>query len=175
MTDLLLKFWRSGIATAAVEFAFIVPVMLLMVAGITEYGRYYVVSDAANRLATQYASAWADCSDVPTGTCALELNTFGSSNVIQNIVPPLAASKTTLSMFQVIMVGTTPTVVSSYPAASTLSSAQSTAASAILTSGESGVVVTVTYAHSLDYFPGIMSAFLGSALNISNTVVQLKS
>ena len=72
----LLSFLKAEGATSAIEFAFVAPVMLLMAAGITEIGRYYAVYDAANRLADQYASAWADCSDVPTGTCATELSTF---------------------------------------------------------------------------------------------------
>ena len=77
-----LNFLKAKGATSAIEFAFVAPVMLLMMAGITEIGRYYSVYDAANRLADQYASAWADCSDVPAGTCATELSTFSSANTI---------------------------------------------------------------------------------------------
>ena len=91
-----------------------------------------------------------------------------------NIVPELTPAQTSLSMFQIIMVGTTPTVVSSYPAAAALSASQSAAAASAFTSGQSGVVVTVSYNHSLVYFPSTMASILGSVLNISYTVVQLK-
>ena len=175
MGNWLREFLRSKHATAAIEFAIIAPVMVIMAAGISEFGRYFVVYDAANRLATQYASAWADCSDVPTGTCATELSTFASANVIANIAPQLTASKTALSMFQVTMSGSTPTVVSSYPSGGSLSGAQTTAATSTFTSGQSGVVVTVSYNHTLDYFPSVMTPFLGSLLSFSFTVAQLKN
>ena len=170
----LLNFLKAEGATSAIEFAFVAPVMLLMAAGITEIGRYYSVYDASNLLADQYASAWADCTDVPTGTCATELSTFSSASTIANIVPELTPSQTTLSMFQITMVGTTPTVVSSYPSGAALSGSQSAAAASAFTSGQSGVVVTVSYNHSLVYFPAAMASILGSVLNISYTVVQLK-
>ena len=175
MRDLPLRLWRSKSAVAAVEFAIIVPVLILFAAGITEFGRYFSVSDAANRLATQYAGAWSDCSDVPAGTCANELSTFASSNVIANFVPELVPSQTTISMFQITMSGTTPTIVSSYPAGSTLSAAQTAAASSTFTNGQSGVIVTVTYNHTLLYFPTQMSSSMNGLLNISCTVAQLKS
>jgi len=169
------NFGRSQSATAAIEFALIVPVLILLAAGITEFGRYFSVCDAANRLATQYAGAWSDCSDVPAGTCATELNTFGSPSLIGNFAPQLIASKTTIAMFQIIMAGSTPTVVSSYPAGAALSAGQTTAATSTFTNGQSGVIVTVTYNHTLAYFPNAMSASLSPYLIISYTVAQLKS
>jgi Flp pilus assembly protein TadG len=170
-----LNFLKAKGGTAGIEFAFVAPVMLLMAAGITEVGRYYSVYDATNRLADQYASAWADCTDVPAGTCATELATFTSASTIANIVPALVPAQTSISMFQILMVGTTPTVVSSYPTGASLSGSQITAATAAFTSGQSGVIVTVSYNHTLAYFPASMNPILGSALNFSYTVVQLKS
>ena len=169
------RFASSTRATAAVEFAILVPVLLLFAGGITEFGRYFAVTDAANRLATQYAEAWADCSDVPAGSCTTELGTFSSANVIANVAPQLTASRTTLTMFQVSMTGTTPTVVSSYPSGGSLTAAQTTAARNSFSSGQTGVIVTVGYTHSLAYFSTLMSPYLGSLLNISYTVTQLKS
>jgi hypothetical protein len=78
-------------------------------------------------------------------------------------------------MFQVTMTGTTPTIVSSYPSAGTLSTAQLAAATSTFTSGQSGVIVTVSYTHTLAYFPNQMSTALSSLLSISYTVAQLKS
>jgi hypothetical protein len=37
-----------------------------------------------------------------------------------------------------------------------------------------GVVVTATYSHSLQFFPTLMTPYLGSLLSPSYTVVQLK-
>jgi Flp pilus assembly protein TadG len=175
MRDRLRSFWRSHTAVAAVEFAFIVPVLILLAAGITEYGRYFAVSDAANRLATQYAGAWSDCSDVPTGTCAGELSTLASNYTIANFAPQLIASQVSISMFQITMTGTTPTIVSSYPSGGSLNAAQTAVATSTFTSGQSGVIVTVNYTHTLAYFPTQMSSAMNSLLNISYTVAQLKS
>ncbi len=175
MTSLFRHFWRSKSAAAAVEFAFIVPVMILLAAGITEYGVYFSVADAANRLATQYATAWSDCSDEPAGTCATELSTFASGNTIGNFAPQLTANQTTLSMFQVSMSGGVPTVVYSYPASASLTAAQTAVATSTFVNGQSGVIVTVSYQHSLVFFPNSMTQFLGPLLNISYTVAQLKS
>lgn len=174
MNASLKTYFISTRATAAVEFAIIVPVLILLAAGITEYGRFFSVSDAANRLATQYAAAWSDCSDIPAGTCATELNTYVSPSTIGNFAPQLNASQTTISMFQVQMAGGAPTVVISYPANAALSADQITAAASALSDGQSGVIVTVTYAHTLAFFPTQMSSWMNSLLNISYTVVQLK-
>jgi Flp pilus assembly protein TadG len=175
MGNRLRSFFRSRHATAAVEFALIVPVFILMAAGITEFGRYFCVSDAANRLATQYANVWSDCSDVPAGTCNTELSTLTASATIQNFAPQLVASQASISMFQITMSGSAPTVVYSYPSGGSLSAAQTTAATSTFTNGQSGVIVTVGYTHTLAFFPELMSPFLGSLLNISYTVAQLKS
>jgi Flp pilus assembly protein TadG len=163
---------RSG--SAAIEFAFIAPVLLTMIAGVVELGRLYQVYNGANRLATQYAIVYADCSDNPVGTCATEVALLGSSNAISNIEPQLQNSLLSLSIFQVSMSGTTPTVVYSYPSGASLTSSQVTAAQGLLTSGQSGVVVTATYSHTLQFFQTLMSPYLGSVLTPSYTAVQLK-
>ena len=174
MRAFLLKFLGSTQATAAVEFAIIIPVLIMVAAGITEFGRYFCVSDAANRLATQYAGVWSDCSDVPAGTCNTELSTLASSATIQNFAPQLIAGQTSISLFEITMNGGTPTVVYSYPSGTGLSPSQ-TAAAAAFTNGQSAVIVTVGYSHTLAFFPTQMSQFLSSLLNISYTVSQLKS
>jgi Flp pilus assembly protein TadG len=168
-------FLESENGIAAVEFAVIAPMMLLMLAGIFEFGRIYQVYSACNRLATQYTIAWADCSDSPAGTCSTELSAFTSANAIANIAPQLNPSKLTLSMFQVQMSGSTPSVVYSAPSGATLSAAQTSAVQAALSNGASGVVVTATYSHSLAVFSTLMKPFLNSYLTPSYTVVQLKS
>jgi Flp pilus assembly protein TadG len=169
------SFWRAQDATAAVEFALIVPVLIVMAAGITEIGRYFCVSDAANRLATQYAEAWADCTDVPAGTCQTEATTLCAAPTIQNFAPQLVAANISITMVQVSMSGGSATLVYSCPAGASLSAAQSTTATSTFSNGQSGVIVTVNYTHSLVFFPTQMTQWLSPLLAISYTVAQIKS
>lgn len=174
MTRRFRGFARAKSGTAAIEFAFIVPIMLMMFAGVVEIGRAFQVYNAVNRLATQYAITWSDCSDLPVGTCNTELTAFGSSNMIANLIPQLLSTELTLNMFQVNMSGTTPTVTYAYPVGATMTGDQITAARGILTDKQAGVVVTASYRHSLQFFPGLMTPYLGSVLSPTYTAVQLK-
>jgi Flp pilus assembly protein TadG len=175
MLGRLRKFSASKRAAAAVEFALIVPVVVFLFGAIVEYGRIFRVYAATNRLATQFAIAWADCSDSPAGTCKTELNAYSASYTIANIAPQLTPASLTLTMFQIQMSGTTPTIVYSYPAAATLTAAQTTLAQANFASGQTGVIVYASYAHSLDFFNTLLTPLLGSYLTPSYTVAQLKS
>jgi Flp pilus assembly protein TadG len=174
MRALVKKFWLASSATAAIEFAFIVPLMLVLFAGVIEVGRAYQVYNATNRLATQYAIAWADCSDSPVGTCNSELGYFNSASSIANIAPQLHANLLSLTMFQVTMSGSTPNVIYASPSGATPSASQNSAAAAVLTNGQSGIIVTATYNHTLAFFQTLMSPALSSYLTASFTAVQLK-
>ena len=173
--DMVRGLLRSKRGNAAIEFALVVPVLLALGAGIVEFGLIFKIYNGANRLATQYAIAWSDCADTPIGTCLTELNSYSSSNTVSNLVPQLVPANVTLQMFQVAMVGTTPVVTYSYPLIATLNSAQVSAAQAAFSSGQKGVIVTASYQHSLSFFSTLMTPFLGSRLNPSYTVTQLKS
>jgi len=162
-------------ATAATEFALIAPVLLLFIGGVVEFGRIFEAYSVTNRLATQYAIAYADCSDYPAGTCSTEISNYTAANAIANFAPQLVASQLTLQMFQLSMSGTTPTIVYAYPTGATLSAAQTAAAQAAFSNGQSGVLVTATYTHSLIFFSAIMSTYLGRYLTPTYTVTQLKS
>jgi hypothetical protein len=148
--------------------------MVTMFAGVVEIGRIFQVYTATNRLATQYAIVYADCSDLPIGTCSTELSNLSASNAVANIVPQLQSNLLSLSIFQVSMSGSTPTVVYAAPSGATLTAAQVSAAQGILSSGQSGVVVTATYNHTLQFFQSIMNTYLANILTISFTAVQLK-
>lgn len=174
MPPRLRHFRRSQAGTAAIEFAFIAPILLLMFAAIVEFGGVFQAYNSVNRLATQYAITWSDCSDLPIGTCNTELTAFGSGNLATNIVPRLDAGALTLRMFQVNMSGSTPKITYAYPAGSTLSSNETTAAQGVLTDGQAGVIVTASYDITLQYFPGLMSSYLSSVLKASFTSTQLK-
>jgi Flp pilus assembly protein TadG len=162
-------------ATAGTEFALIAPILLLFAGGIVEFGRVFVVYEAVNQLATQYAIAWADCSDTPAGTCSTELSTYTAANAITNIAPQLQSANLSLKMFQILMSGTTPTIVYSYPGGASLTTAQIAVAQSTFSNGQSGVIVSATYTHSLAFFPTLMTPFLGAHLTPAYTIAQLKS
>lgn len=170
----ILRFLDDRAGTAAVEFAFIVPVMLVLLAGIVEIGRAYQVYNATNRLASQYAITWADCSDIPAGTCNSELSYFNSMSSFANIAPQLLANQLSITMFQINMVASQPTVIYASPPGATMTAAQISAAQAVIAAGQTGVVVTATYKHTLQFFQVLMNAALGNYLGASFTVVQLK-
>jgi Flp pilus assembly protein TadG len=159
---------------AAVEFAFIGPVMILMAGGVYECGGIFQSLTAANRLASQYAIAWADCSDSPVGSCNTELGLYDSASAIQNLAPQLTGA-VTLQMYQVAKSGTTLTVTYAYPSSAGLNTAQTAAANAVLASGQSGVVVTVNYTYTLSIFSGVLSGMLPASIPMSYTVAQLKA
>ena len=156
------------------EFALIAPLLLLLAGAIVEFGMVFKAYNATDRLAAQYAISWADCSDLPAGTCQTELATYTAAATISNVAPQLIAANVTLQMFQVRMAGSTPVVIYAYPSGGTLSSQQVTAAQGILQAGQLGVVVTATYQHSLNLFSALMTSYLSSKLRPSYTVVQLK-
>lgn len=170
----LLRFVRCRSATAAIEFAIIVPILLLMIAGVVEVGRLFQVYNATNRVAAQIAIVYADCSDNPVGTCGTEANSYMTSQFISNIVPQLTVSSLSFKVFQVKMSGTTPTIEYAAPTGATLTASQTSAAQATLTNGQVGVIVTATYTHTLQFFSALMSPYFATALTPSFTVVQLK-
>ena len=173
--DLLRSFSRSKRGTAAIEFAIVVPVMVAMAGGGFELGRAFQAYNAANRLATQYAFTWSDCSDSPTGTCLTELGTYTPSAALANIAPQLITANISLRMFQVTVSGSTVNVVYAYPNGATPTPAEQTAATSTLTNGQSGVVVTVSYVHQLLVFTTLMNPIIGSSFTMAFTVVQVKA
>jgi Flp pilus assembly protein TadG len=176
---------------AAAELAVILPVMMLLVAGIIEFGRLYQVYEATNRLATQYALSWANCSENTTnvnGVCSAELPDYTNSTAIGNIVPELNVGSLTLTMAEFTVKAGVATVLYSGGYASGSSSANpaqladatTRAASAFTVyagpaASQYVVVVEAKYQHSLAFFNTLMSPFLGNVLTPSYVVVQLKS
>jgi Flp pilus assembly protein TadG len=168
------RWLRSTDGTAAIEFALVAPLLLLLAGATSEFGGILKVYNATDRLAAQYAISWADCSDLPAGTCQNELAAYTAAATIANVAPQLVPANLTLQMFQLQMAGSTPTVVYAFPSGATLSAAQTTAAQGALQAGQTGVLVTATYQHSLNLFSVLMTPYLSAKLRPSYTVVQLK-
>ena len=161
-------------ANAAIEFALVLPVMLMFMAGIVEIGRAFQVYSSVDRLATRYAVAWADCSDTPTGTCQTEMASYTSSYAMKNMVPQLT-NTITLRMLEVSIASGVATVIYATPAGATLTTAELATAQTAIANGQTGVVVTVNYTHTLVFFARLMAPFLGPSRSIVYTVAQLKS
>jgi Flp pilus assembly protein TadG len=175
MRGLFRRFIGHRRAVAAVEFAIIAPMMLVLAGGIVEIGSLARAYAAVNRLTMQYALSLADCADTASGVCQTEMNNDASTTTLANIVPQLNVSNLTLQMAQVQMSGTTPTIQYSYPSGLTLTAAQISALRAAVTSGTYGVVVTASYTYTLLFFSKLMSPIIGSSFPISFSVAQLKN
>ena len=169
------RFRRNPEGVAAVEFALIAPIMLVMGAGVLELGWAFQSQCAVNRLASQYAIVWADCSDLPAGTCSTEMGVLANANTVGNIVPQLNNGTRSLQMFQVTMNGSTPSVTYAYPSGATLSAAQSAAASSTLSNGQVGVIVTVSYTHKIMFFGGVLNGIVPATIPMTYTIAQLKA
>ena len=168
----LLGFGRARSGSAAVEFAFIAPVLILLGAGVFELTRALQARSAIDKLASQYAITYADCVDSPAGACNTELATFDAAASLKNL-EPLLVLPITLQLIQVLMDSNGKPQVT-YPSGGSLSTAQSAAATNVLTSGQTGVVVTVSYTYTLDVFPGVLNGIVPSSMPMTYTVAQLK-
>ena len=167
-----LRACRSG--SAAVEFSFIAPLMILMGAGVYELTHLFNAQSGVNKVASQFAIAYADCVDLPAGTCRTELNTYSGPYATKNL-EPLLPNPWTLQMFQVAVNGGAASVTYAYPAGAALSTRQAAAATSVISDGHVGVVVTVNYTYTLDIFPAVLTGVVPSSIPMTYTVAQLKS
>lgn len=186
MTGLLRHFIRDRRATSAIEFSFILPIMLTLIAGVVEFGRWFQAYDGTNRLAARYAAVYADCNDNPSNAtpspqaCKSELASYWPATAITNVAPQLSNGPVTVRMFQVQYSSTgTATIVYSYPANATLSAAEASAGAATIYNAglpEMGVIVTVQYSYAAMFFPALFQQLAPNAnLALTYTVAQRKT
>jgi Flp pilus assembly protein TadG len=169
MHPALLRLWTSRRGNAATEFALVLPVIVFMFAAIVEFGRIFQVYNATNLLASQYAIALAQCSSAQVTTCQTDL-----AEAATNIAPQLTGTLT-LNMFTVTNTSGTLTYTNPYPSGATPTSAQTTAAkNVVIIYGQTGVLVTATYTHTL-IFITLLTPYLSKYLTPSYTVVQANS
>jgi Flp pilus assembly protein TadG len=175
MRRALRRFRQARRATAAVEFAIIIPIILSFMAGTVECGRAFQAYRAVNQLASRYASTWADCSDSPAGTCNTQLATYSSAAAIKNLVPQLTQANIAVRMMQFQIVSGAASVTYATPAGATLTAGELAIAKTAVAAGQTGVVVTVTYTHDLIFFQSLMAPVLGASRTFTFTVAQDKS
>jgi Flp pilus assembly protein TadG len=185
---------RRDQGTATVELALILPVALLLVACIVEFGRLFEVYSATNRLASQFAYSWSACSENngSYGSCGAELSAYTTANAISNVVPQLTLSNVNLSMFQFTvnyLIGGASAPVVTYSGSyqgQSKDQATATAAAAAGTFSNTAtpgaiqniVVVVATYHHSLLFFNNLVAPIISGESTIltpTYTVTQLKS
>ena len=151
----LAAFARSARGTAVIEFTLVVPIMMVLVAAIAEFGLILDVYNQTDRLATQYAIAWAACSDDGVQACKGELPTYASPSTIGNVAPRLTPANVVLQMHEVSMAGAVPASIYAYPTGSAPSPDQVAAARSVLSDKQVGVIVTVAYTHTLLFQGGV--------------------
>lgn len=178
-------FWRARRGNAATEFAFILPILLLFIGGIVEFGRVFQAYSAVDALATRYAITYADCFDNPAPACNTELQTLfaptaGATIGMQNLAPQLTnTASLQLRMFEVSMpalpAAQVPTIVYASPAGTTtLLSDELAKAQATIAPGKLGVIASVSYVHKVLFFASFVPAALQNR-SIIYTVAQRKN
>lgn len=166
--------WRATGGTAAIEFGFVLPVLLILTAGIIELGRALQAFNAVNRLASRIAIAWADCPDDSAGTCGTEMKTYSAPAAIQNLAPQIVATNLTMHLYQVSL-STGGTLTTVYTSTGAPPDATETAlARKIIGDGNRGVVVALSYTHTLGFFNSPFFSFLPHAWPISYAIAQRK-
>ena len=186
MTGLLSRFTHDRRATSALEFSFVLPVMLTLIAGMVEFGRWFQAYDGVNRLAARYAAVYSDCNDNPNNlqtspqACNTELTQYWPPAAIANIAPQLSNGTASIRMFEVQYSSAgVATIIYSYPPNATFTTAETAAATTtIYTAGtqQTGVVVTVQYTYAAVFFPRLFQSLSPNAtLNLTYTVAQRKT
>jgi len=78
-------------------------------------------------------------------------------------------------MFQVTVNQGNVNVTYASPSGATPTSAEQAAATSALNNGQTGVIVSISYVHSLLAFSALMSPIIGSSYTMTFTVVQVKA
>jgi Flp pilus assembly protein TadG len=167
-------FRRHDRGIAAIEFAIIAPVVIFLAAATLEFGAYYRALDGVNKLASQYAISWSDCSDDASASCGTEGTSYTSGSLATNLAPSLVAASVSVRLFQVRIESGSVKTVYARPTGIALDANERAALLDRLEDGDAGVVVTVAYTHTLQFFADMLTSTLGPYLSMKARVVQLK-
>ena len=167
---LLRRFRRQQRASVAIEFAFLVPILILLMGGTYELAGGIEANSQLNTMVGQVALSWGDCSDSPAGTCRTEMNQYISA--LSNIAPALDSTKLTLSLWQVSVSFGTVNMV--YGTTALTANARAIALAQI-PDGQSGVVIIGNYTFNARAFTLVTQPFIGSGIVLSQTAVARKA
>lgn len=163
---------RDNNASIAVEFAFLMPVLILLLGGSFELSGAIQANAHLTTMVGQVALSWGDCVDNPTGTCQTEMSQYVSSNTKSEIARSLDPGQFSLNLWQVSVSGTT---VSTTYGTTGLTPAATAAALAQIPGGNSGVVVIGSYFYRPRVFTVVTQPFIGNGYAFSQTAVARKT
>lgn len=148
------RFATDERGVAAVEFAFVLPLLLVLLAGALELRAAWQAARSVNTLAAQAALVIADCKTTNPSGCAGEAQQI--SNAVGWLAPQLERSRLTIDAAELTRTGGAAKLVSG---SQDLANALGPAALARFREGQTGIAIRVTYSH----LPTAFASFLGSA------------
>ncbi len=161
---------RDQRGVAAVEFSFLLPIILLLLAGAFEVGRAVQIRRAVEMLATQAALVLADCPDQTGAACSSEAAQI--SQAATHLAPLMQAERFVMSSGEFRRNGSAITAVR-------LSGLALSDVEAIVLDrfrdGQHGVVVKARYRHEPLVFGAIATGFLGDMLTFETQAFALRS
>lgn len=166
----MVAFLRARQGAMAVEFAFVVPLLVLIMGGTYELAGGIDANSQLSTMVAQVALAWGDCVDQPAGTCAIEMSRYIAARA--NIAPSLNANQLSLNLWQVSVTGTS--VYAAYGTAP-LTAAAIAAARAQILDGQNGVVVIGSYSYRARAFDVVTQPFIGSGITFTQQAVGRKA
>jgi Flp pilus assembly pilin Flp len=164
------RFVNDARGAAAVEFSFVFPLLLLLLAGGYEVGAALQAKQSVQRLATQTALVVADCANPTPGACAAEPKVIASA--VQKLAPALDGVHFTLGSAEFRREGAQ--VVAVHLSDLALDDFAATVRDRFR-DGQSGVVIRARYQHRPLVFPDFLQQLLGSAMTFEVYAYSLKS
>ncbi len=164
------RFARQERASIVIEFAILVPVLILLMGATYELAGGIEANSQLNTMVGQVALSWGDCNDAPSGTCQTEMNQYIAART--NIAPVLNTSQLTLDLWQVTNAFGTVNVVYGTRA---ITAAARNLALAQIPDGQSGVIAIGSYTYQARAFVVVTQPFIGSGIVLSQQAVARKS
>jgi Flp pilus assembly pilin Flp len=165
---LIRRFGTDARGVAAVEFTFVLPLILLLLAGSFEVGRAVQVNRAVHMLSAQIALVAADCVSPTAGACAAEPATIAAA--ASHLTPVLDSARLNVTSAQFTRNGGL--INALHLNGLTIADFSATALTRFR-DGQTGIVVRVSYRHAPLIFPSLADSFMGSALSFEVTAVGL--
>jgi Flp pilus assembly protein TadG len=166
---LFARFGRDRRGVAAVEFAFVLPLLLVLLAGALETRRLWQASRAINTLAAQAALVIADCAATPPATCANDVQRMLAA--VGTLAPHL--DRTQLTM-EAVEIARTAGVAQFVSGSAALAGALAPNVLALFRDGQTAVIVRVRYTHMPTVFRNFLPDAVPEILRFDITASALK-